>query len=89
MQTLTIELTGKDSLKALQNLEQRDLIHIVNEPDLNLYSLAGEPINDDDFRNWVEYAENSPTISLTEAKQRWSDQRKKLQKGKIKVSTTT
>jgi len=80
MQTLTIELTGKDSLKALQNLEQRDLIHIVNEPELNLYSLAGEPINDDDFRNWVEYAENSPTISLTEAKQRWSDQRKKLQK---------
>jgi len=80
MQTLTIELTGKDSLEALQNLEQRELIRIVNEPDLNSYSLAGEPISDVDFRNWVEYTENSPTISLTEAKQRWSDQRKKLQK---------
>lgn len=81
MQTLTIELTGKDSLKALQNLEQRDLIRIVNEPDLNSYSLSGEPISDNDFRNWVEYAGNSPTISLTDAKQRWSDQKRKLQKG--------
>ena len=80
MQTLTIELTGKDSLKALQNLEQSDLIRIVNEPDLNSYSLSGEPISDNDFRNWVEYVENSPTISLTDAKQRWSDQRKKLQR---------
>lgn len=57
-----------------------DLIRIVNEPDLNSYSLSGEPISDTDFRNWVEYAGNSPTISLTEAKQRWSDQKKKLQK---------
>jgi len=80
MQTLTIELIGKDSLKALQNLEQQDLIRIVNEADLNSYSLCGEPISDEDFRNWAEYAGDSPTISLTEAKQRWSNQKRKLQK---------
>ncbi|MCX6238744.1 MAG: hypothetical protein NTY07_14475 [Bacteroidia bacterium] len=80
MQTLTIELTGSNSLKALQDLEQKDLIRIVKEPEINSYSLPGKPISDEDFRKWVEYAENSPTISLTEAKQQWADQKKKLQK---------
>ena len=80
MQTLTIELTGNNSLKALQDLEHKHLIRIVNEPDLNSYSLSGEPISIEDFRKWVEYAENSPTVSLTEAKQRWSNQKKKIQK---------
>ena len=80
MQTLTIELTGNNALKALQDLEQKDLIRILKEPEINSYSLPGEPISDEDFRKWVEYTENSPTLSLTEAKQRWANQKKKLQK---------
>ncbi len=80
MQTLTIELTDNNSLKALQDLEQKNLIRIIKEPDLNSYSLSGEPISVEDFRKWVEYAENSPTVSLTEAKKRWAGQKKKLQK---------
>jgi len=80
MQTLTIELKGNNALKALQDLEQKDLIRIVKEPDLNLYSLPGDPVSDDDFKRWVDYAENSPTTSLTEAKQRWANQKKKIQK---------
>jgi hypothetical protein len=80
MQTLTIELTGNNSLKALQDLEHKQLIRIVQEPGLNSYSLPGEPVSDEDFRKWVEYAENSPTVTLTRAKQRWAEQKKKLQK---------
>lgn len=80
MQTLTIELTGSNSLKALQDLEQKDLIRIVKEPDLNSYSLPGDPVSDENFRKWMEYAENTPTVSLTEAKQRWANQKKKFQK---------
>ncbi len=80
MQTLTIELTDNNSLKALQDLEHKNLIRIVKEPDLNSYSLPGEPISVEDFRKWVEYAKNSPTVSLTEAKQRWAGQKKKLKK---------
>ena len=80
MQTLTIELTGNNSLKALQDLEHKHLIRILNEPDLGSYSLPGEPIRNEDFRRWVEYAENSPIVNLTEAKQRWAKQKKKLQK---------
>ena len=80
MQTLTIELTDNNSLKALQDLEHKNLIRIVKEPGLNSYSLPGEPISVEDFRKWVEYTENSPTVSLKEAKQRWAGQKKKIQK---------
>ncbi len=80
MQTITIELTDNNSLKALRELENKHLIRIVKEPDLNSYAFPGEPIAEDDFRKWVEYAEDSPTVSLSEAKQRWAIQKKKLQK---------
>jgi hypothetical protein len=80
MQTVTIELTDKNSLKVLQDLEHMHLIRIVKEPDINSYALPGEPISEQDFKKWVEYTENSPTVSLTEAKQRWAIQKKKLQK---------
>lgn len=80
MQRVTIELTDNDSLKALQDLEHKHLIRIVKEPDLNSYALPGEPISEDDFKKWVEFTENSPTVRITEAKQRWASQKKKLQK---------
>ena len=66
--------------KALQELEHKRLIRIVKEPDINSLSLPGEPVSEEDFRKWVEYAEASPTVSLAEAKQRWDTQKKKLQK---------
>jgi hypothetical protein len=80
MQTLTIELTGNNSLKALKELEHKRLIRIVNIPDLNSYALPGEGITEDDFKKWVEYTEDSPTVTVAEAKQRWATQKKKLQK---------
>jgi hypothetical protein len=80
MQVLTIELKGNNSLKALQELEKKDLIRIVNEPDLNSYVLPGENISDEDFVKWIEYSENSITLGLNESKARWEQQRKKLQK---------
>ncbi len=80
MQILTIELTGTDSLKALKDLEYKRLIRIVKNPDFNSYALPGEPISEDDFKKWIEYSEESPTVSKTEAKQRWATQKKKLQK---------
>ena len=80
MQTLTIELTNNNSLKALQELEHKRLIRIIKEPDLNSFALSGLAISEEDFKKWVEYAEYSPTVSKTEAKQRWATQKKKLQK---------
>jgi hypothetical protein len=80
MRTITIELTGTNSLKALKELEEKRLIRIVKEPDLNSYALPGKSISKEDFKKWVEYNEDSPTVNITEAKQRWATQKEKLQK---------
>ena len=80
MRTVTIELTNNNSLKALQDLEHKHLIRIVKETNLNSYALPGEPISEEDFKKWVEYTEDSPSVSITEAKQRWATQKNKLQK---------
>ena len=80
METLTIELTGNNALKALKELEQKQLIRIVKKSGSDSYALPGETISDESFKKWVENAEDSPTLSLKEAKQRWTTQKKKLQK---------
>ncbi len=80
MQTLTIELIGTNSLEALEELEQKQLIRIVKKVGLDSYALPGEAINEDDFKKWVEYAENSPTVSKSEARHQWAEQKKKLRK---------
>jgi len=79
MDKVIIELTGDNSLKALKELENRKLIRILRNPKQASYVLAGEPISEVDFKNWIEYAENTPTLSLNEAKQQWSSQKRKLQ----------
>ena len=79
MQTLTIELTGNNSLSALRELEHKHLIRIVKAPDFNSYAWPGEAICDEDFKKWIEYVEDFPTVNLTEAKQRWAAQKEKLQ----------
>ena len=80
MEKLIIELTDSQSLKALQELESRQLIRILKKPDLNALALAGEPITEEDFKNWVRYAEESPMVSIQEARQKWAAQKEKLRK---------
>jgi sugar/nucleoside kinase (ribokinase family) len=79
MRTILIELKDSKAFEELHNLEEKDLIRIVND-DFSGYSLPGKPLSEEDFRAWAEYAQNTPTISLNEAKQQWEVQKKKLQK---------
>lgn len=76
--TLTIELLSSNALKSLKDLEHQHLIRIVEKPELTSYALTGEPMSVEEFKNWVEYAEDSPKESLSEAKQRWAAQKEKL-----------
>ena len=78
MQTILIELKNNQAFEELHNLEEKKLIRIINE-DFSSYVLPGKPINEEEFRAWVEYAENTPTVSLNEAKQRWESRKKKIQ----------
>ena len=70
MQTIRIEITGEESLEELKKLEENKLIRILNEPDTNSCSLPGETISEDNLKNWIEYAEESPTTNLYQAKER-------------------
>ena len=78
--TLTIELLNSDALKSLKDLEHQHLIRIVEKPELASYALPGEPLSVKEFKDWVEYAEDSPSVNLSEAKQRWATQKEKLRK---------
>lgn len=78
MQTILIELKNNKAFEELHNLEEKNFIRIVTD-DFSSYSLPGKPISEDEFRAWVESAENSSTMSLDEAKQRWDVRKKKLQ----------
>ena len=80
MKTLKIELTDSKAYHLLQELEDKHLIRIVKEPDLSSYALPGKPMSEEDFKKWVEYADDSSTLSFAEAKERWATQKEKLQK---------
>ncbi|MCF8309382.1 MAG: hypothetical protein K9I68_10270 [Bacteroidales bacterium] len=80
MQTIIVKLTTEDSLEALKELEKKRLIKILTNPDLNSYALPGNQINDEDFKKWIEYTEESPAVSESEAKKLWAKQKKHLQK---------
>jgi hypothetical protein len=80
MQKITVELTDNNSLKALQALENENLIRIVQEPESESYALPGKPMSEQEFKSWVKFTEEQSTVSITEAKQLWAAQKKKLQR---------
>jgi len=78
--TLTIELLNSNALKSLKDLEHQHLIRIVKKPDLPSYALPGDPMSVEEFKNWIEYAEDSPSVTLHEAKAQWAAKKEKLRK---------
>jgi hypothetical protein len=80
MQTLTLEITHNKAIRALHNLEEKNFIKIINEPALDSPALPGESLSLQEFRNWIAAAENSPAVSLKEAKSEWVRKRKLLQR---------
>lgn len=77
MQTILIELKNSKAFEALYNLEKENIIRILSD-NLASYCLPGKPLDEDEFKSWVEYAENTPTLSLNEAKKQWEKRKKKL-----------
>jgi hypothetical protein len=80
MQTIQIELTNDSSFQALKELENKKLIRIINKPTHKSYSLPGEGMSEDDFRNWIALAEEAPSVEFNQAKMRWNTQSEKLKK---------
>lgn len=79
MRTLTLQVTSESALKAIYSLEQKHLIKIVDEADLNTPSIPGAPLSLKAFKNWIANAESMSSVSLQDAKIKWSARRKQLQ----------
>lgn len=79
MHTLTLQVTNESALKTIQSLEQKQLIKIVEDTNLDSPALAGAPLSLKAFKNWIHDAESTNTISLKEAKSKWAEKRKQLQ----------
>jgi len=43
-------------------------------------SLPGDPLSDKDFKNWIAESEKMTVISLESARNKWINQRRKLEK---------
>lgn len=76
MQTVTIELKAYDSLKALKDLEKKNLIKIHDHDSM---ALPGNEVDVDEFMEWISKAEKSESITVNEAKAKWENHKKKLQ----------
>ncbi len=79
MHTITLQINNSDALKTLQVLENSHAISILENSDWDSPSLSGEPLRLAQFKNWIKDAENTPTVSLTDAKEKWANKRKQLQ----------
>ena len=80
MHTITLQINNNDALKTLQALENKHFISILENSDLDSPSLSGEPLSLAEFKSWIKDAEKAPTVSLTQAKEKWANKRKQLQK---------
>jgi hypothetical protein len=80
MQTLTVQVTDNNGLKALHALEQKHFIRILENTGTDSPALPGNALGMDAFRSWINAADDSPTITLQEAKVKWTHKRKQLLK---------
>ena len=78
MQTLSVQITHNDALKALRALEDKGFIKIVKSPGFASPSLPGKEMDLPVLETWISNAENALTISLKKAKSRWALKKKQL-----------
>jgi hypothetical protein len=80
MQTVTIAINNRNAMQTLHELEEKKMIAIIGNNELDLPVFTGKQFSLVEFRNWVNNAEQSPSISIDEAKEIWKTKRSRLQK---------
>lgn len=79
MQTLTIEIKTDDALKVLQDLQQKQFINILSSPNLNAHVFPGEPMSEEEFKDFIYKRENTDFLTLKQTKESWAKKKAKLQ----------
>ena len=80
MQTITIAIKNTNAIQILNDLEEKKFISIIENTEMDLPVFTGKQLKLDEFRNWVNAAENTSVISIEEAKAVWKTKRDQLQK---------
>jgi hypothetical protein len=80
MQTITLQINNSNALKILRELETKHLIRILENSELDSPSLPGSALSLSQFKSWIKEAEQTSTVSLNEAKEKWANKRKQLQR---------
>lgn len=78
MVLLTLQVNSDDALKTIQKLEDKHLVEVLENSELDSPALPGKAMSLKAFRNWIAEAEKTSTISLTDAKKKWANKRKQL-----------
>lgn len=79
MHTITLEINNNEALKTLRALENKHLISILEDSDLDSPSLPGTTLSLIEFKSWIGDAEKAPTVSLTQAREKWASKRSQLE----------
>ena len=64
----------------LKDLEHNKVLTIAKYPAMDSFALPGDPVSILSFKKWVKDAENMDTVSLSDAKTKWGQKRKQLEK---------
>jgi hypothetical protein len=51
----------------------------LDSSELEAPSLPGDPLSLAEFRRWIKDAEKAPTVSLSQAKEKWASKRLQLE----------
>lgn len=80
MHTVTSQINNEDPLKTLQYLENKNFMSILDSSAIEASLLPGDPLSLAEFRRWIKDTEKAPTVSLSQAKEKWASKRQKLEK---------
>ena len=79
MQTITLEITNTNAMRAIKSLVSKKEIKIISNNEMHSPAFPGTPLSVSAMKQWIASAEAAPTISLKAAKSEWASRKKNLQ----------
>ena len=64
MQTLTIQITNNNALKAIHTLKEKHFIKIVEDSSIDSPTIPGAQMSLKAFKKWISDAEKGKTVDL-------------------------
>lgn len=80
MQTITLEINDQRALEKIEALRKKKLVTVITKTTYDSPALEGEPFSMKAFKEWISGAETDNSISLKDAKTKWQQKKKALQK---------